>query len=121
MNDYTKLIKSEEGKIVIIWFYNEKPKPLAIGKKMNDLNDLAYMNGYNWHAFLDFYLTKHHPDLLEDLEPDPEGGSYWASYPLSKQNEEKGEKFIAVITDLIENEEKIYEILRKEGSNIDWD
>ena len=33
-------------------------KVYVIGEKMNKIHEMAYMNGYNWSAFLDFYLKK---------------------------------------------------------------
>ena len=121
MNEYTAIIKNEEYNNVTIQFHNEKDKPFAIGEKMYQLNEEAYMNGYNWDALFNYYLNKHHSELLEELEPDPEAGSYFAHYPLTAKNEEKAKKFVQIITDLIENEEKLYTIVKEEANNIEWD
>ncbi len=121
MKDYIEIVKSEEYKSLTVRFYNEKDKPLKIGEKMCQINEEAYMNGYNWDAFLNYYLQKNNPEILEGLDPDPEAGSYFAHYELTKKNEEKAKKFSEIIIDLIENEDKIYEIVKNEGNNIEWD
>ena len=121
MKEYIEIKKSEEYKNVTVRFYNEKDKPFKIGNKMFELNKEAYMNGYNWDAIFNYYLAKHNPELLEELEPNPEGGSYFAHYPLTSENEKKAEKFAEIIIDLIENEEKLYEIVKNEAKDIEWD
>lgn len=121
MEEYVELYKSEEYNSITVRFYNEKEKPLKIGKKMYALNEDAYMNGYNWDALLNHYLSKLHPEILEGLDPDPEGGSYFGHYELSPENEIKARKFVEIIQHLIENEEKLYEIVTNEGDEINWD
>ena len=55
MTDYVKTHK--DGKWIAVWFYNEEEKPLAIGEKMYEINENAYMNGYNWDALFNYYLA----------------------------------------------------------------
>ena len=117
--DYVAVNKGED--YIRLWFYNEMDKPFAIGEKMYEINDAAYMNGYNWDAIFNYYLEKHAPELLDGLDSDPEAGSYVALYKSSPENEEKAERFAAIIRNLIENEEELYRILREEGDDIAWD
>lgn len=42
-------------------------------------------------------------------------------YDYTPENEIKAEKFKAIIIDLIENEEKLYKVIKEEAANIDWD
>ena len=117
--DYVKIAKRDDR--VDVWFYNEKNKPFVIGEKMYAINENAYMNGYNWDAFFNYYLAKHAPDVLEGLDSDPEAGSYVAYYELTAENEKRAVKFVEIITSLIENEEELYRIVREEGDEIEWD
>ncbi len=119
MQDYVKTMKYEDW--VGVWFYNENDKPFSIGEKMSQINESAYMNGYNWDAFFNYYLEKHAPDLLEGLESDPEAGSYVAYYQMSEENERKAERFVELIVSLIENEEEIYQIVRDNGDDIEFE
>lgn len=48
----------------------KKKKPFEIGKKMNELNEEAYMNRYNWNSIFNYYLSKSKPELLEGLDPE---------------------------------------------------
>lgn len=88
---------------------------------MNEINELAYMNGYNWDAFFNYYLARHAPDILESIDPDPEAGSYLAYFEETPENEEKALRFADIIVSLIENPEEIYQIIRDHADDIEWD
>jgi hypothetical protein len=94
--------------------------PFVIGEKIKQINKEAYMNGYNWEAFFDYYLLKYAPELLDGMNSNPEAGTYIAFYNLTPENEEKVKKFTDIICDLLENEEKLYNIVREEGNEIKW-
>ena len=116
MADYVKVLKHENT--ITICFYIEDDEIFAIGEKMNELCDEAYMNGYNWEAFFSYYLKK---NLLDGMESDPEAGMYAAYYDLTPENEQKAERFAELITSLVENEEELYRIVQEEGGEIEWD
>ena len=94
------IVKSDSS--ISVCFYIENDKPLKIGEKMNAINEDAYMNGYNWEAFFNFYLEENDPDVLEGMETDPEAGMYVAYYDYSQENEERAEKFADIINSLID-------------------
>ena len=119
MNDYTALVKSE--KYISVCFYITQPNIMAIGEKMEAVCPEAYMNGYNWEAFFNYYLKQHAPDLLEGMNTDPEADMYAAFYPLTEENEAKAHKFVEMIRSLVEHEEELCRIVEEEGSEIEWD
>ena len=119
MSDYTAIVKHENS--ISVCFYVERDKPFDIGEKMNEINEEAYMNGYNWEAFFNFYLPKYAPDVLIGMDNDSEAGMYVAYYALTPENEARAEKFAGIINSLIENEEELYRIVRDEGDEIVWD
>lgn len=119
-NEYVKIYANDSGSIVLL-FENEAEKILAIGERMNEINEEAYMNGYNWDAFFNYYLAKNAPDILENMESDTEAGSYAAYFEDTRENEERAKRFADIIISLIENEEDIYKILREKGDEIEWD
>ncbi len=92
MPDYVKVSKTDDW--IGVWFYNENDKPFAIGEKMCEINEYAYMNGYNWDAY---YGT------------------------ISEENEKKARRFAEIIVSLIENEDELYRIVRENGDDIEWD
>ena len=52
MDDYVDnylLISVDENELYFSFFIQQE-KPFAIGEKMNEINENAYMNGYNWEA-----------------------------------------------------------------------
>ena len=113
-NEYVQIYTNGSGNIVLL-FQNE------VEKTMNEINEGAYMNGYNWDAFFNYYLEENAPDILESLESDPEAGSYAAYFEDTAENEQKAKRFADIIISLIENEEEIYKILREKGDEIEWD
>ena len=66
-NEYVQIYTNGSGNIVLL-FQNEVEKTLAIGEQMNEINEEAYMNGYNWDAFFNYYLAENAPDILESME-----------------------------------------------------
>lgn len=116
---YTTLLKSERN--LSVCFYIEHEKPFKIGQKINELNELAYMNGYNWEALFNYYLPKYHPTVFKNMNTDPEAGMYVAYYEPNSENETKANEFVQIIESLVENEETLYELVKNEGSSIEWD
>lgn len=66
-NEYVQIYTNGSGNIVLL-FQNEVEKTLAIGEQMNEINEEAYMNGYNWDAFFNYYLEENAPDILESMK-----------------------------------------------------
>lgn len=54
MEKYVSIVKVENN--LSVCFYNSSEKVVAIAKKMNEINEDAYMHGYNWEAFFNYYL-----------------------------------------------------------------
>jgi hypothetical protein len=121
MKDYIKLSTDKKFGSVSVRFYISHEPVLTIGKKMNELNEQAVMTGHNWEAFLNYYLETHHPDVYGGMGSDPDNKNYVAYYKLTPDNEKKAEKLARIIEDLVENESKIYETIKNNGEEIDWD
>lgn len=119
MNDYVKIRETDDS--IDVAFYIESEKILAIGDRMNEIHEEAYMNGYNWEAFFNYYLEKNAPDVLEQMDSDPEAGMYAAYYEATPENKERATKFKKIIEHLIENEEELYAFVREHGDEIEWD
>ena len=120
MKDYVAVIEDEERSISVC-FYIEHSKPMEIGEKMEKINDNAYMNGYNWEAFFNYYLPKYAPDLIVNMDTDPEAGMYVAYYDYSPENKARAEKFTQLICTLIEDETELYRVLNEASDEIEWD
>ena len=119
MDDYVSVF--QYGNQVGISFDVEAERPFHVGEQMNAAHELAYMNGYNWAALLDWYLAQREPALLEGLEHDPEAGSYAGYYPLSPENEAKAKKVVELIRAMVEAGEEACRLVREHGDDIEWD
>ncbi len=118
--DYVVVMHHEDGSVAVI-FNIEDDKVFALGEEMNAVREEAYMNGYNWDAFLKYYLAENAPDILEGMDTDPEAGSYVAYYDDGTENEAKAKRLAAIIVSLVEQKEKVFQILRNCGDEIEWD
>lgn len=116
MSEYAFIVKHESS--ISMCFNIEQEKAIAIGEKMNEINEEAYMNGYNWEAFFNYYLPKYAPDVAKGMKTDPEASMYVAYYGLTPENELKAEKFAVIIDSLVNGEDELYRIVREEGAGI---
>lgn len=121
MSVYVKVEILEKFRSVAVRFENEQNVPFSLGERMNEVCEMAYMNGYNWSAFLRAYLSLYAPHLLEGLEEDPEAGSYSAYYLLSSKGKEKAKELSNLIEYLVENEEETLQFLADNADDIEWD
>ena len=119
MQNYVKKLNLEKYTELLLDVADAKL--MAIGEKMEEIDENAYMNGYNWEAFLNCYLRKNASDLLDGMYTDPEADMYVAYYDLTPENEQKVDRFIEIVTDLVENEDKIYNFMQEYCSEIEWD
>ena len=119
MTDYVKVLKLD--RYVEVMLLADHEKLLNIGQKLEAICPDAYMNGYNWGAFFQYYLAKNAPDILDNMAADPEAGMYVAYWPLTADNEARAEKFLTIIRSLIEQEEELCRIVKEYGNAIEWD
>ena len=118
--DYLFIMNQDDGSVALC-FNIEDAYILALGDEMNEVREEAYMNGYNWEVFLNYYLTVNAPEILEDMETDSEAGGYVAYYEDGTANEGKVKRLADIIVSLVENKEEIFKILREKGNEIEWD
>lgn len=104
-----------------VFFEVEDDEILALGERMNEVCEDAYMNGYNWDALINCYLSVNAPDLLDGLDADPEAGSYSAYYSGTSDNEAKAKQLCGIITALVSDEEELFGFLRDHADEIEWD
>lgn len=119
--DYIKIFKYEEGNSISVAFFIENDLIIKIGEKMSEINELAYMNGYNWEAVLNYYISKVDQDLAKHIQHDPEAGMYCAYFNLTPENEARALRLKDIIIGLIENEQKLYKLVEEHGDEIEWD
>lgn len=121
MPDYIETQLSEKFRTIAVEFDLEDNRIFELGERINGEYEQAYMNGYNWAAFLRAYLSIYRPSLLELLEEDPEAGCYYATYPLSEKSKEKAQELKKIIIYLVEHEEEILNFIEEHLDNIEWD
>lgn len=119
MKDYVEIDKFDD--CYELDFYIEEDKIMAIGEKLEEINENAFMNGENWGILLDFYIEKNAPELIDTYEPDPEAGMYAASFENSPEGEKAAQSMADIIISLVENEDKLIDFVREFGDEIEWD
>jgi len=121
MKDYIKITSKKDFGSVSVTLNIKDEKVVGIGQKMKAINEQADMTGHNWEALVGYYLEEHHPDVAGGMGSDANAGKYVAYYKLTPQNEKKAEQLAAIIEDLIENESKLYDIVKNNADEIDWE
>lgn len=115
-------LKSHMNEQVAFCLMNYDKKFDKIFKKVSEINEEAYLNGYGWASLIESYLENNYPELFEDYNSDPEADGYVGYYlGNNEENWEKIRKVAEIVEDLIENEEKIYEYIEENGEDIFWD
>lgn len=104
-----------------IFFEVEDDEILALGERMNEVCEDAYMNGYNWDALINCYLSENAPELLDGLDADPEAGSYSEYYSGTDDNEGRAKRLADIIISLVSDEKKLFDFLRTHADDIEWD
>ena len=72
--NYVRIIDDGDG-VINVLLEVEHDKVLELGDRLGEINEAAYMNGYNWDALIRHYLKNNAPDILEAMDTDPEAGS----------------------------------------------
>ncbi len=100
MSNYVGIWQRDD--VLTVWFHNEMDKPFVLGEKMHAICNDAYMNGYNWDAFFNYYLASRAPEVLSAMQASsPEAGSYAAYF--NKEYEQQAGRFVAIIRELVDN------------------
>lgn len=95
---------------------------MAIGSRMNEICEEAYMNGYNWEAFLNRYLEENAPDILDMIETDSEAEMYNVYIDdVTDEGKEMASRFGRIIDELFNDEEAIISFLEENSDTIEWD
>jgi hypothetical protein len=119
MADYVKL--TEDNGCITVAFYIEDEKVMALGDRLAEICEDAYMNGYNWDALLTFYLRRKAPALLDGMESDPEAGMYAAYYDADDENRPRAEGLAELITELVADGDELCEFVEEYADEIEWD
>lgn len=102
-------------------FSIENEKLTKICDKVTELYPDIYLNCYNWDALLYHYMQNNSPDLLVDLDSDIQEYDFIAIYQVNDINHTKIDKFINILTDFVENEDKLFKYIKDFESEIEWD
>ena len=101
---------------------------MELGSKMGEVSfafsfvpytelEEAYMNGYNWDAFINSYLEENAPELLESIDSDPEAEMYC----VYVEDEDTANKLASVIEALLGDESLVLSFLKENADSIEWD
>ena len=95
---------------------------MELGSKMNSVCESAYMNGYNWDAFINAYLEENAPELSESIESDPEAEMYCVYIEdTSDSGKAVAYALASHIDDLLSDESAVLSFLSENADSIEWD
>lgn len=116
--EYVNINKSDD--YINLVFYIDMEKVMAVGKKLEEINENAYMNGENWGILLDFYIEKNQPKFIEQYEVYVEADMYTALFENSPEGEKAVQSMADIIISLIEDENKLIDFVSEFGEEIEW-
>lgn len=111
----------EQDDEITVTFDIENETVMSMGEELNEINEEAYMNGYNWDALLNAYMEIYAPEICELADTDPEAGMYCAYFPLNEEGKAAAGKLCDIINELINAPKKLYEFVKTHGDDIEWD
>lgn len=118
-NEIVQVIGSDE--YIIVSFDIENESVMELGDRLNEIEEQAYMNGYNWDALIGYYLNINAPELLNGLESDPEAGMYTGYYDNTDENMTKAEMLAECIRKMVDDPDKLCEFIEENCDDIPWD
>ena len=119
--DSIKLIEMPEHDSISLCVYCEKDDLFALGNRINEKYEEAYMNGYNWDALISYYVGKKDPDLMSEIETDPEAGMFAAYMSYSPENVNKMKSFEVHVQDLLSSEKELMAFIEANHQKVEWD
>ncbi|MBO5163739.1 MAG: hypothetical protein J6B75_04760 [Ruminococcus sp.] len=119
MKEYININRFDD--CIDLAFYIDMEKVMSVGRKLEEINENAYMNGENWGILLDFYIEKNAPELIDTYEPDPEAGMYSAMFENSPEGEKAAQAMADIMISLVEDENKLIDFVSEFGDEIEWD
>lgn len=120
-DESVKLIEMPEHDSISVCVYNEDDGIFELGERLYKRFEEAYMNGYNWDALIRFYVGKVDPDLMQEVDTDPEAGMFSAYMPHSAGNLDKMRRFESHIRDLLADEAALFKLIEDNLDDIEWD
>ena len=120
-NDSIKLIEMPEHDSISVCVYNEHDGLFALGERINEKHEEAYMNGYNWDSLIRFYVGQKDPALMAEVGTDPEAGMFAAYMSYSLENLEKMKRFEAHVKEMVSNDDELIAFVDANVEEIEWD
>jgi hypothetical protein len=116
-----KLFHIPENDSIALCVYNENDGLLQLGERINARFEDAYMNGYNWDVLIRCYMAKIDPDLMAEVQTDPEAGSWSAYISNSPENLERMNRLESQIRSMVADEDALMKFIEDHWDEIEWD
>ncbi|MCP4147096.1 MAG: hypothetical protein GY757_05035 [bacterium] len=116
-----KLIEMPEHNSISVCVYIENDGIFEFGERITEQFDEAYMNGYNWDALITFYVNSVDPDLMAEVDTDPEAGMFSAYMKFSQDNLVKMKRFESHIRTMLADEKTLLKFIADNYEAIEWD
>lgn len=119
MDNIVEIDQNDE--IISVMFYIEEDEVMEIGEKLHEIDENAYMNGYNWEAVLNAYMEINAPDILDVIDSDPEAGMYAAYFENTEEGVAAAHQLADIINTLVSDPKKLYSFVQEHSEDIEWD
>lgn len=120
-DDSIKLIEMPEHDSISVCLYIEHDELFALGQRINEQFEEAYMNGYNWEAVIKYYVHKLDPALMDEVGTDPEAGMFAAYMSYTPENLDKMQRFESHLQKMLADEAALMAFIQEHQEEIEWD
>lgn len=120
-DDSIKLLEMPDLDSISVCVYNEHEGLFALGERIHEKHEQAYMNGYNWDALIRFYVEQKDPELMATVETDPEAGMFAAYTSHSPENLEKMKRFESLVREMVSSDDQLMAFVDANVEEIEWD
>ncbi len=112
MKDYLAKFKDKDIESISIVFYFQDGKAAELGKKLSLQNEPFPNQGLMWDKIITQYIKENDSEVFAQMDTDPEPTMHTTYFEISKENEVLAKRYISLIEDLIEQEEKALAIYK---------
>jgi hypothetical protein len=83
----------------------------TIGDHLEQIEETAYMTGFNWAHLIDYFIDERIPEIRTEINITARSGGFTATWANTPENQTHAQHLAQLITELITQPEQLYQTL----------
>lgn len=100
--------------------YIDRDELFRLGERITERFPDAYMNGYSWSSLISCYVSEVDPELMDEVETDPEAGMVAVYMNYSEENLVKMRRFESHVLAMLADEAALMAFVETHYGDIEW-